>query len=116
MEFHLVYFWGFFPFLLSHDWEPSTPSQVLYQAWVGKNLGSMSMEEWVTENSERVLALREQATGNYREVSEKRKGKLDTNSQYRKFERCQRVWYRTPGLSELSELKLKRCLEDPLTG
>jgi len=94
---------GFSPFLLAHSWEPFTPSQVLYQAWVGKDLGSMSVAEWVTVNSERVQKLRDAATVNYQAVSEKRKQKHDKTSHERKFVEGQSVWYRTPGLSETLE-------------
>ena len=36
---------GFFPFLLSHGWDPATPSQLLYNAWVGKHVGEMDVED-----------------------------------------------------------------------
>ena len=45
---------GFSPFMLSHGWEPNTPSQLLYYTWVGKHLGNMSLDDWVAENCERV--------------------------------------------------------------
>ena len=41
---------GFSPFMLSHGWEPNTPSQLLYYAWVGKHLRNMSLDDWVTKN------------------------------------------------------------------
>jgi len=94
---------GFSPFLLTHGWEPSTPSQVLYQAWVGKDMGDTSIEDWVNSNSERVQTLRDAAIVSYGEVSEKRKQKSDATCQVRTFDTGQSVWYRTPGLSETLE-------------
>jgi len=76
---------GFSLFLLAHGWEPSSSSWALYQAWVGKNLGSVDVEEWVTLNSERVQELRDAAMANYQVVSEGRKQKRDKTSQERKF-------------------------------
>ena len=60
---------GFSPFMLTHGWEPDTPSQLLYDAWVGKHLGSMSVDDWVRENCERVQQLRDKASANYHSTS-----------------------------------------------
>jgi len=54
----------------------------------------------VQENSERVQHLRDVASANYRNTSEKRKEKLDRTSHNREFLVGQSLWYRTPGLSE----------------
>ena len=91
---------GFSPFMLSHGWEPATPSQLLYNAWVGKHLGEISVDEWVAENCERVQQLRDEASANYQQTSDDRKAKLDKTSKMREFKVGQSVWYRTPGVSE----------------
>ena len=91
---------GFSPFMLSHGWEPTTPSQVLYNAWVGRHLGDMSVEDWVADNCERTQQLRDEASVNYIRVSEARKDKVDKTAQVKVFTVGQEVWYRTPGLSE----------------
>ena len=91
---------GYSPFMLAHGWEPNTPAQLLYYAWVGKHLGSLSLDEWVRENCERVQVLRDKATANYHATSEKRKELKDKTCQDRSFRVGQWVWYRTPGLSE----------------
>ena len=91
---------GFSPFMLSHGWEPTTPSKVLYNAWVGKQLGDMSVEDWVADNCESIQQLRDEASVNYIRVSEARKDKVDKKAQVRVFTVGQEVWYRTPGLSE----------------
>ena len=91
---------GFSSFMLSYGWEPTTPSQVLYNAWVGKQLGDMSVEDWVADNCERIQQLRDEASANYIRVSEARKDKVDKTAQVRVFTVGQKVWYRTPGLSE----------------
>ena len=59
------------------------------------------MEDWVRENCERVQQLRDKASANYHSTSAKRKEKQDKTSHCREFVKGQRVWYRTPGLSEV---------------
>jgi len=94
---------GFSPFMLAHGWEPNTPSQVLYSAWVGKHLSSMSIEDWVAENAERVQQLRDKASASYHATSGRRKEQKDRTCQERDLEVGDSVWYRTPGLSESLE-------------
>jgi len=94
---------SFSPFMLAHGWEPSSPSQVLYQAWVGKNLGSMDVEEWVTHHSERAQQLRDEAVANYTHTSSIRKAKEDRHCHMRTFKVGDQVFYRTPGLTESLE-------------
>ena len=91
---------GYSPFMLAHGWEPNTPVQLWYCTWVGKHLGSLSLDEWVRENCERVQVLRDKATANYHATSEKRKELKDKTCQDRSFRVGQWVWYRTPGLCE----------------
>ena len=43
---------GVSPFLVTHGWEPVTPSQVLYQSWVQFDLGGIDLSEWVLENTD----------------------------------------------------------------
>jgi len=50
---------GISPFLARQGWEPNTPIQLLYKAWVQQDLGSVDLEEWVMCNSERVESERE---------------------------------------------------------
>ena len=82
---------GFSPFMLAHGWEPNTPSQLLYYSWMGKHLGSMSMEDWVQSNCEQVQELRDKASANYHSTSAKRKDKLDKTSHTREFKKGQWV-------------------------
>ena len=86
---------GFSPFMLSHGWEPNTPSQLLYYAWVENHLGNMSLDNWEAENYERVQELRDKAYANYHKTSERRKELLDKTSHIRDFKVGQWVWYRT---------------------
>ena len=53
------------PFLLKHGWEPVIPLQLLYKGWVQSSLGEVDLEQWITENSERVQSLTDQAVVNY---------------------------------------------------
>ena len=92
---------GYSPFMLTHGWEPNTPSQLLYYAWAGKHLGTMSLDKWVKENCERVQELRDRASVNYHSTSEKRKKLKDKTCHDRSFSVGQWVWYRTPGLNEV---------------
>ena len=91
---------GLSPFMLSHGWEPATPSQLLYNAWVGKHLGEISVDEGVADNCERVQQLRDEASANYQQTSDDRKSKLDKTSQMTEFKVGQSIWYRSPGHSE----------------
>ena len=45
---------GISPFMLKHGWEPVTPLQLLCKGWVQDDQGSIDLEEWVTNNCERV--------------------------------------------------------------
>ena len=91
---------GFSPFLLTHGWEPYTPAQLLYNAWMGKHVGEMSVEDWVRENCERVQQLRDEASAKYHETSEASEKLKDKTCRVRTFEVGQSVWYRTSGLSD----------------
>ena len=91
---------GFSPFLLSHGWEPNTPAKLLYNAWVSQEAGKLCVEQWVRENTEKVQAMRDEASANYRKASATRKEKWDRNSSPRDLKVGQLVWYRTPGLNE----------------
>ena len=91
---------SFSPFLMFHGWEPNTPARLLYNAWVSKEVGNLEVEQWVRENTEKVQALRDEASAKYREVSADRKDKWDKNTSTREFKLGQLVWYRSPGLNE----------------
>jgi len=67
-------------------------------------MSSMSVEEWVTLNYERVQKLWDEAMVKYMTDSARRKAKKNCNSQVRRFDVGQRVYYRTPRLSESLEL------------
>ena len=101
---------GYSPFMLTHGWEPNTPSQLLYYSWAGRHLGTMSLEEWVRENCARVQELRDRASVNYHNTSDKRKQLRDKTCHDRSFSVGQWVLYRTPGLNEV----LKTCLAGTL--
>jgi len=51
-------------------------------------------------NTERIQALRDEASVNYMVTSNKKKLTIDTTSRVREIAVDQSVWYRTPGLSE----------------
>jgi len=91
---------GFSTFLLTHGREPCTPSLVLYNAWVGKALSEMSVEQWVITNTECVQAFKDEASANYHAASDKRKQLKDTTSKVREVAESWMVWYRTPSLSQ----------------
>ena len=91
----------FSQFLMFHGWEPNTPARLLYNAWVSKEVGNLEVEQWVRENTEKVQALRDEASANYRQVSADRKDKWDKNTSTREFKLRQLVWYRSPGLNEI---------------
>ena len=91
---------GFSPFLLSHSWEPNTPVRLLYNAWVSQEAGKLCVEQWVRENAEKVQAMRDKASANYRKASATTKEKWDRNSSPRDLKVGQLVWYRTLGLNE----------------
>jgi len=61
------------------------------------------VEEWVTQNCERVQKLRDEATVSYDYASSTRKLKKDLNCHIRTFRVGDSVYYRTPGLSETLE-------------
>ena len=51
---------GLSPFMARQGLEePATPIQVLYKAWAQTDLGDVNLEEWVSENAERVELARE---------------------------------------------------------
>ena len=60
------------PFLLTHGWEPKTPTQLLHQSWVKTDLGGVDLSEWVLENGERLETVRDSATQTMLESSRKR--------------------------------------------
>jgi len=72
-------------------------------ALTGPVPGLMSVEEWVTQNIERVQQLRDEATVSYDQISSARKLRKDLNCHIRTFKVGDSVYYRTPRLSETLE-------------
>ena len=89
---------GMFPYLITHGWEPTSPSQILYEGWTREGLGELDVYQWVTENSERVTTLRDKVVLKQVVNSEQRKQLLDKNSSVRKLALGDQVLMRTPGL------------------
>ena len=52
---------GLSPFMARQGWEPVTPIQLLYKVWAQTDLGDINLTEWVTENAERVVLVREKS-------------------------------------------------------
>ena len=95
---------GFGPFLLKHGWEPVKPLQLLYKGWVQSSLGKVDLEQWITENSERVQDLRDKAVVNFKQCSLLRKEKWDERAKPREFKKGDRVLMRKSGMNlKLSE-------------
>ena len=89
---------GMSPYLITHGWEPTSPSQILYEGWTREGLGELDVYQWVTENSERVTTLRDKVVLKQVVNSEQRKQLLDKNSSVRKLALGDQVLMRTPGL------------------
>ena len=100
---------GVSPFLAVHGWEPQTPLQVLYQAWVDQELGPIDLTEWVDINTDRVEQARDIATSSKVTVSDKRKKKWDVKARNRIFVVGDQVLIRRPGL----DAKLRESWEGP---
>ena len=88
---------GFSPFMIKHGWEPVTPLQLLYKGWVQKEFEDIDITDWVILNMERVQSVRDRASANYRESTQKRKIMLDKKAKERILEVGTKVLYRTPG-------------------
>jgi len=92
-----------------HEWEPVTPVQLLFNEWVGEESKTIDLQEWITENMERVQELQDKTMGNYVGATEKRKVGLDKRAQERSFEKGDQVLYRMPG----DGLKLQESWKGP---
>ena len=90
-------------------WEPATPIQLLYKAWIQPDLGKIDLTEWVEINAERVEVAREKALLNKTETAMIRKEKWDETARDRVFEVGDEVLVRKPGLN----LKLTESWEGP---
>ena len=90
---------GISPFMLKHEWEPVTPLQLLYKGWVQDDLGSIDLEEWVTNNCERVQRLHNKAVVNLKECSSIRKEVWDTKAKMREFKKGDQVWMCKSGIN-----------------
>jgi len=88
---------GISPFLARQGWEPSTPIELLYRAWVQEDLGGVDLEEWVILNCERVEGEREKTEERLRETALKRKKEWDRKARERTFKEGDSVWMRKPG-------------------
>ena len=86
------------PYLITHGWEPTSSSQILYEGWTREGLGKLDVYQWVTENSERVTTLRDKVVLKQVVNSEQREQLLDKNSSVRKLAVGDQVLVRTPGL------------------
>ena len=71
----------------------------------------MDLQEWVTENSERVQGLRDVAVVNYKECSAVRKENWDSKSKPREFQKGEQVLMRKSGMN----LKLSESWLGPYT-
>jgi len=100
---------GISPFLARQGWEPSTPIELLYRAWVQEDLGGVNLEEWVMLNNERVEEQREKTEVKLRETAVKRKDVWDRKARERVFEINEKVWMRKSG----SNLKLDSSWDGP---
>ena len=89
---------GISPFLLTHGWEPANPIQLLYQAWVDKEIRGVDLSEWVLENADRVETAREKATITLIENSSARAETYNKKARDRHFAVGDSVWVRRPGL------------------
>ena len=100
---------GLSPFMARQGWEPTTPLQLLYKAWVQHDLGDVNLTEGVQMNAERVETAREQTLISKLDVANKRKQKWDETARQREFEVGDEVLVRKPGLN----LKLSKSWEGP---
>ena len=89
---------GISPFLLTHGWEPANPIQLLYQAWVDRDIGGVDLSEWVLENADRVEMARDKATVTPIENSRARAQAYNKKAKDRQFTVGDSVWVRRPGL------------------
>ena len=95
---------GISPFLLKDGWEPVTPLQLLCKGWVQSSLGKVDLEQWNTENSERVQDVRDKAVVNFKQCSLLRKEKWDERAKPREFKKGDRVLMRKSDMNlKLSE-------------
>ena len=100
---------GLSPFMARQGWEPATPVQLLYKAWLQPDLGEIDLTEWVAMNAERVETAREKALLSKTETAGKRKQTWDKTARQREFEVGDEVLVRKPGLN----LKLSESWEGP---
>jgi len=89
---------GASPFLAKQGWEPATPLQLMYGAWVDQDLRDIDIPEFIVENTERIENLREECSLNLSKVSEERKVKWDRKAKVRSFEIGEEVLARRPGM------------------
>ena len=97
------------PFMARQGWEPATLVQVLYKAWAQTDLGEVDLQEWVSENAERVETEREKALAHNIQVVDKRKKTWDGKASNREFQIGEEVIVRKPGMN----LKLAETWEGP---
>ena len=102
---------GISPFLLTHGWEPPTPVQLLYKAWVDKEVGGADLTEWVLDNADRIERARDKASATLIENSRKRTEAYNRKAKTRDFEVGDSVWVRKPGVDH----KLKESWVGPGT-
>ena len=89
---------GISPFLLTHGWEPPTQIQLLYRAWVDKEVGGVDLTEWVLQNADRVEMARDKANATLIENSRIRAKAYNKRAKQRDFKVGDSVWIRRPGL------------------
>ena len=90
---------GLSPIALKHGWEPTTPFQLLYKGWVQDDLGSIDLEDWVMENSDRVQRMRDSAVATRNQTTDQRKREWDRKAQTRMFDKGDKVYFRKSGLN-----------------
>ena len=100
---------GISPFLARQGWEPTTPLQLLYKAWVQHDLGDIDLTKWVQMNAERIETTRDKTLLHKLKVADKRKQAWDRVAKDRSFEIGDEVLVRKPGLN----LKLAESWEGP---
>ena len=100
---------GVSPFLATHGWEPQTPLQVLYQAWVDQDLGPIDLSEWIDINTDRVEQARDIATSSKIVASTNRAKGWNERARDRIFKVGDQVLIRRPGL----DAKLRESWEGP---
>ena len=102
---------GLSPFMARQGWEPATPIQVLYKAWAQTYLGDFNLEEWVSENVERVESAREKVLVYNSDTVRKRKLKSDSKAINREFLIGDKVLVRKLDMN----LKLTESWEGPFS-